>query len=105
MGRTITERWGLAEMKILHLTLKKKWFDLIASGKKTAEYREFKTYWIQRLMRYGIIQEFEVIHFRNGYKKDSPFMRACCRDIAIDKAENRFVINLGEILEIRNHKA
>lgn len=28
-------------MEILHLTLKKKWFDLIASGSKTIEYRDF----------------------------------------------------------------
>ena len=26
--------------KILHLTLKKKWFDMIASGEKKEEYRE-----------------------------------------------------------------
>lgn len=32
-------------MKILHLTLKKKWFDMIASGEKKEEYREIKPYW------------------------------------------------------------
>ncbi len=37
-------------MKTLHLTLKKKWFDMIASGEKTEEYREIKSYWIQRLL-------------------------------------------------------
>ncbi|MDM8539125.1 ASCH domain-containing protein [Desulfobacterales bacterium HSG17] len=30
---------------ILLLTLKHKWFDLIASGKKRREYREIKPYW------------------------------------------------------------
>jgi hypothetical protein len=35
-------------MKILHLTLKKKWFDMILSGEKKEEYRELKPYWIKR---------------------------------------------------------
>ena len=35
-------------MKILDLVLKKKWFDMIASGEKTEEYREIKPYWIRR---------------------------------------------------------
>lgn len=37
-------------MRILHLTLKKKWFDMIASGEKKEEYREIKPYWISRLV-------------------------------------------------------
>jgi len=38
--------WGRGEnVTILHLTVKKKWFDLIASGDKKIEYREFKSYW------------------------------------------------------------
>lgn len=37
-------------MKTLHLTLKKKWFDMIASGEKTEEYREIKPYWIVRFV-------------------------------------------------------
>ena len=37
-------------MKTLHLTLKKKWFDMIASGKKKEEYREIKPYWFERLV-------------------------------------------------------
>ena len=36
--------------KILHLTLKKKWFDMILSGEKTDEYREIKPYWTKRLI-------------------------------------------------------
>jgi hypothetical protein len=37
-------------MKILYLTLKKKWFDLIVSGKKLEEYREIKSHWVYRLL-------------------------------------------------------
>lgn len=41
------------EMKILHLPLKAKWYEMIESGVKTEEYREIKPYWVQRLTRYG----------------------------------------------------
>lgn len=34
--------------KTLHLVLKSKWFDKIASGEKTSEYRECKPYWNKR---------------------------------------------------------
>jgi len=54
--------------RILHLTLKKKWFDMIAFGVKKEEYREMKPYWHKRLLNKG----YDVIRFRNGYAKDSP---------------------------------
>ena len=53
---------------ILHLTLKKKWFDMIASGVKKEEYREMKPYWHKRLRN----KSYDVIRFRNGYAKNSP---------------------------------
>lgn len=34
----------------LHLVLKGKWYDMIASGEKTEEYREAKPYWIKRIL-------------------------------------------------------
>lgn len=36
-------------MKVLHLTIKKKWFDMIASGQKKEEYRDINEFWIKRL--------------------------------------------------------
>jgi hypothetical protein len=54
-------------MKILHMTLKKKWFDLILSGVKTEEYRKIKSYWDTRLSK-----EYDIIRFKNGYNKNSP---------------------------------
>lgn len=36
--------------KILNLTIKKKWFDMIKSGGKKSEYREIKDYWVRRLV-------------------------------------------------------
>lgn len=35
--------------KVLHLSVKKQWFDMISAGEKTEEYREIKPYWIKRL--------------------------------------------------------
>lgn len=37
-------------MKILRLTLKKKWFDMILRGEKKFEYRDIKRHFISRLM-------------------------------------------------------
>lgn len=91
-------------MKILHLTLKKKWFDLIATGEKKQEYRENKPYWQSRL--HG--KTFNEIHFRNGYAKDAPFMRVKCGDIHLQTeispihSGSVFVIELGDILEVKN---
>ena len=63
-------------MKILHLTLKKKWFDMIASGEKKEEYREIKPYWNQRLNK-----KYDIVIFRNGYSKDSPQLMVELKEI------------------------
>ena len=83
------------DKRILHLTLKKEWFDAIASGNKTHEYRLVKPYWIKRLS--GRI--FDEVHFRNGYSKDAPFMRVECN--WVERGQTHFVISLGKILELR----
>ena len=38
------------EVKMLHLPMKKKWYDMIASGEKKEEYRELTPYWAKRLL-------------------------------------------------------
>ena len=38
-------------MKILKLTLKKKWFDMILSGEKKEEYREIKDFFVSRFIQ------------------------------------------------------
>ena len=38
-------------MRALQLVLKKKWFDMIASGEKREEYREIKPHWMKHFMR------------------------------------------------------
>ena len=95
--------------KILHLTLKKKWFDLIASGKKKIEYREIKPYWSVRLVnnwtpKIDILNAiiFDEIHFRNGYRKNSPFMRVEWNGLDIGTFDGKlcFAIHLGKVLEV-----
>lgn len=56
---------------MLTLPIKKKWFDMIASGEKKEEYREIKPYYDSRFQRFG---EPFVIRFRAGYSKESPLM-------------------------------
>jgi hypothetical protein len=115
-------------MDILHLTLKKKWFDMILSGEKKEEYREIKPYWINRLTWHefhnwsadDLIRAYnacpndicksrfyDVVRFTNGYGKNAPSFDIECKFIQIsqgmmiwgaEKDREYFVISLGEVL-------
>lgn len=113
-------------MKTLDLVLKRKWFDMIASGEKTEEYRDIKPYWVKRLIepkdiRDGVIEfkdfdkvtfhiefkDFEKVTFHLGYAKNRPSMTFAIKEIIIDEGkeewgalpgETYFVIKLGERL-------
>lgn len=105
----------------LHLTLKKKWFDMIASGEKKEEYRELKIYWENRFIDRRVIdevsmleftngkglKEFDTVTFRNGYAKNAPAMILECKGLRIGDAKPEwsdnwqgkvFIIKLGEII-------
>lgn len=93
----------MSELRILHLTLKKKWFDMIASGEKREEYREIKPYWDKRLNK-----EYDAIKFRNGYAKDSPVMLVELKRALVNLGvitwgaplgEEVYILELGKILE------
>ena len=58
---------------MLTLPIKLKWFDMIASGEKTEEYRDIKNYYCQRFAKYIGEPSFK-IRFRAGYRADSPLM-------------------------------
>lgn len=85
------------------LPIKKKWYEMILSGEKKEEYREIKPYYETRLQNlfgavivtsdngksYELLQGNEVpeeireepvqeIIFRNGYRAESPSLRAKC---------------------------
>jgi len=84
----------MEKSKVLHLVLKKKWYDMIASGIKKEEYRDYTIYWDRRLLRWKEAQadyqrilagkllfpgknfidnyyrHFDRVHFSLGYTKN-----------------------------------
>ena len=99
-------------MKILHLTLKRKWFEMILRGEKPEEYREIKWHWIQRLT-FDMIKHksFDIVRFRNGYDKDAPTFDIEFRGIEIREGNPEwgaapsmkyFVIRLGKLIFGKN---
>lgn len=104
----------------LHLTLKKKWYDMIASGNKTEEYREIKDYWEKRfLLDYDPItkrwnerqlpnfKQYDIVVFKNGYSKDAPTMIVELNAFSIglgkqewgaEKNVQYFILHLGKVL-------
>lgn len=86
--------------KVLKLTLKKMWYDLILLGVKREEYREIKEYWLKRLFdvqspmsslaTFGLTpKDFTHVQFRLGYKKNAPTMEFQITDIDINRGDNR----------------
>jgi hypothetical protein len=100
-------------MRILHLTLKAKFFDMIASGEKKEEYREIKLYWESRLCsgfphRYAA-KDFDAIRFARGghFHPSIPQlliewkgmeMRTGKPEWGAEPGKEYFVIKLGEII-------
>ena len=87
---------------VLHLNLKKYWFDMIKCGVKKEEYREIKDYWIKRFKDMSLtppfkpFKEFSVIEFKNGYAKDAPTMRVEFKGIRIGKPKVEWCIDAIE---------
>ena len=118
-------------MRILKLTLNKKWFDMILSGEKKEEYRELKEYWKTRLTNrekpeYRLISlqgfltlalpndffaKYDYVEFTNGYGGKMPTMLIECLGISKGYGEPKWgaeeeteyiVIKLGKIVETKN---
>lgn len=89
-------------MKLLHLTLHRCWFDLIASGEKTIEFRAINSYWSKRLVG----RRYDEIIFRNGYASKAPTMRVRWMGLGIGRfqGETVFAIRLGVILATENYE-
>lgn len=62
--------------RILHLVLKRKWWDMIASGEKKEEYRDFNEYWTKRILilseqgkkkshYFEILDEEEIVEYKD----------------------------------------
>ena len=113
----------LIDKKILNLTLKKQWFDMILSGEKKEGYREFKPYWIKRFgyTSYSsqdpadngyydeVMNELpDIIKFTNGYSKNSPSFYIEVEDWVVGKSrhpewggdttQSQFIFKLGKII-------
>lgn len=91
------------ETRILYLTIHRRWFDDIVSGEKCEEFRDVKPYWTKRIEG----REYNEIHFRNGYGKDTPFMRVEYKGWRFSTLAGKrvYALQLGPILEIRNYPA
>lgn len=94
-------------MNALYLTINKKWFDMILSGKKTEEYREIKPYYNLRL----IGKEYDTVVFRNGYASNAPQFTIELKSITqstgkpewgAEPNKKYFVLYLGKIINIKN---
>jgi len=98
-------------MKILHLTLKRRWFDMVKSGEKQQEYREIKPYWRRRLMNPGkqfTPKHFDIVKFKNGYAKNAPEITVELKEIFIGPgnvewgawpSEIYYVLVLGKVID------
>ena len=81
------------DIKILHLNLFRKYFDEIANGTKTIEYRDKTDYWKKRIEG----REYDIIKFRNGYAKDAPTMLVEYKGYNIGK---EYELKLGKVTEV-----
>lgn len=97
------------DKRILHLTLIKQWFDLVASGRKLSEFRRIKPYWEKRFYKSICTKEFkdfDEIHFKNGYSKTAPSMRIELLGFGYKEfmGEQCFELRLGRVLELKHYK-
>lgn len=88
-------------LSLLHLVLKFDWYDKIASGEKTVEYREPSEYWNSRLQN----KHYDLVRFQRGYYKNPPSMIFEVEKISLWYGANDlnlpkvWAIKLGERIE------
>jgi hypothetical protein len=99
---------------ILHLTIKRHWFNEISMNRKKTEYREYKPYWKKRLLakekqkdvQMHVCKHFDYVEFRNGYRPESPRMKVQCLGIIVAQGDKElgapdgaaFCIMLGDVI-------
>lgn len=62
---------------ILHLPLRRKWYEMIESGEKKEEYREIKPYWIKRIMKCRKWCGCATVEFTSGRISSTPDLLRC----------------------------
>jgi hypothetical protein len=106
----------------LHLVLKHKWFDMIASGEKLEEYRDIKPYWENRLFTFEdpnfstklVPIKYDSIVFHRAYTSTTIEVEYKGLEVGLSNpywSENNefkrcFILKLGQILppQYRNEK-
>ena len=82
--------------KILRLTLKKKWFDLMCAGFKKIEFREPSDWIFSRLLdEKGDGKKYDLIEFKNVYSKNAPSF--CCEFLGWDIEEEQTEYIFGSV--------
>ena len=99
MNKKTIEHMG--NLKTLHLVLKRKWWDMIASGVKTEEYREYKPYYVGRF----IVNDYSLVTFHLGYTNKIMIFKIKSIRVGEGRTEwgaepgkQYFIIELGERL-------
>jgi len=84
--------------RILDLPIRRRDFDLILAGAKTADYRERTFYWERRLEG----RKYDEIRFRSGNAPGSPSMHVEFKRVDKLLFENFYEIQFGKILSTEN---
>jgi len=89
----------MANASLLHLNLRRTYFDQIAQGGKKTEYRDRSAYWAKRLEG----RAYDLIVFRNGYGPDVPEMWVQFRGVRKEGSSHsgHYAIRLGKIVKVR----
>ena len=93
---------------LLHLPLKREWYDMIASGEKREEYRDHKPYWNVRIQNAiaeskPIVAAFSLGRHRATMFFDVSAIKAVCGSNHPEWGEPKdlhYVIALGERIEL-----
>ena len=88
--------------KVLHLVLKRKYFERIYNKTKKVEYRDLTPYWSRRLED----KNFTHIKFQLAYSKNPPTMlvEILDRNIVDYKNKKSYAFDLGKIIEVNNYE-
>lgn len=90
-------------MNTLKIVIKAQYFDLIASGEKTIEYRDVTPFWTSRLFdENGKRRLYERIEFINGYNTNA--RRMVTGFEGFSTRNNLYNIKIGKIYQKPNRK-
>tara|TARA_B100001250_G_scaffold133053_1_gene113734 strand:+ start:341 stop:616 length:276 start_codon:yes stop_codon:yes gene_type:complete len=88
--------------RVLHLVLKRKYFERIYNRTKLTEYRNFTSYWQKRIES----KHYTHIKFQLAYSKNPPTMlvEVLDRNIVDYKGVKSYAFDLGKIIEVNNYE-